>query len=636
MKLVEQPVEKIADIPVAPAAAEEVGARERVHEIPDVDLFSGLSDAERRALGQRLAFRTLRRGDILMRQGDDADALYVVVSGRFAVTLEGRHDPVTEIGPGQPVGEIAFLTGGTRTATVKAMRDSLVLALSRSEFDGLVDGHPGIWETLTATLAKRLAATTTSAAAVARPAPLPRTICIIPAGASRVDAAFVAMLGEALSRRARCVVLSSETVRRHLGADGDLDGPETIARLNALEAAHEHVLLVADNDVSAWTEKAIRHADLVLAVANHSDAAEVNAGERLAARFVTPEATRLVLLHPRRGKMTGTSRWLAAREIAMHHHVALDGTADVHRLVRFIEGTALGLVAAGGGALAAAHTGVVKALSERGLSFDIMGGTSAGSALAAAFMLDAPADEIDAKLGEMFVTNRALRRYTLPRYALLDHTVFDAELKRLFGAIEIEDLWLPFFSVSTNLSRFGVAVHRTGPLWRAIRASSSIPVLLPPVYNDDGDMLVDGCLLDNVPVKVMRDLKVGPNVVVSLKPPALDRYAVDYDSLPSRKELMRLVLNPLRRTALPEAPGLVTVLMRALMANRRDFLRELHPDDLSLVPPIPDGTGFLDWHRHRELFHAAYRWTHEELATLASPPPWLASMLSAPSPRSQT
>ncbi|MGE0023173.1 MAG: patatin-like phospholipase family protein, partial [Hyphomicrobium sp.] len=219
---------------------------------------------------------------------------------------------------------------------------------------------------------------------------------------------------------------------------------------------------------------------------------------------------------------------------------------------------------------------------------------------------------------------------TLPRYGLLDHTVFDGELRRLYGSTEIEDLWLPFFAVSTNLSRFCVNCHRSGPLWRAIRASSSIPVLLPPVYTEDGDMLVDGCLLDNVPVKTMHELKAGPNVVVGLKAPALDRFEVDYEALPSRVALLRLVLNPLRRDRLPEAPGLVTVLMRALMANRRDYLRDLSGDDLALVPPIPEGTGFLDWHRHRALFDAAYAWTRRELAERrhADLPPWLADVLS--------
>ncbi len=598
------------------------------HGVPDIDLFSGLSETERAALAARLTLRTLRRGDVLMKQGDEADALYVLVSGRLAVTLEGRRDPISEIGAGQPVGEIAFLTGGHRTATVTAMRDSLVMALSREEFSRLVDAHPGIWGALTATLARRLAATTSSSAALRPVTARPRTLCVIPAGGSRVSADFVKTFGDALSREGRCVVLTGETARDLLGSIEALETPEITSKLNAIETAHDHVLLVADGTLSPWTEKAIRHADLVLAVAHHGEEdAAPNAIEQMAARFVAPEATRLVLLHPRRRKFSGTSRWVSPRHIAMHHHVALDDNADVDRLVRFIEGRAVGLVAAGGGALAAAHTGVFKALGEGGIAFDIMGGTSAGAALVAALLLDTPPDEIDARVGEMFITNRAMRRYTLPRYSLLDHTVFDAELKRLYGSTEIEDLWLPFFAVSTNLSRFGITCHRTGPLWRAIRASASIPVMLPPVYTNDGDMLVDGCLLDNVPVRVMRELKAGPNVVVSFKPPELDRFDVDYETLPSRAALMRLVLNPLRRDRLPDAPGLVAVLMRALMVNRRDFLRELQDDDLSLTPPIPAGMGFLDWHRHRELFDTAYCWTRDTLAAMegAERPDWIAA-----------
>ncbi len=621
---------KPTDAPREPAGEPSAHASV-VPEVPDVDLFSGLSAPERSALAGRLALRTLRRGDVLIQEGGPADALYVVVSGRFAVARGGRPEPVSEIGPGQPVGEIAFLTGGARTATVTAMRDSLVLALSRPEFDALVAAHPGIWGTLAATLARRLAATTSHAAAAA-PQPRPRTICVIPAGGARMSAPFVAMLSDALSRRAPCAVLSGETAEKRLGAADGFDSPDVIARLNALEAAHAHVLLLADDTVTPWTGKAIRHADLVLAVAPHADDAAPNAAERTAQRFVAPDATRLVLLHPRRGKVAGTARWLAPRKVAMHHHVALDGTADVDRLVRFIEGRAVGLVAAGGGALAAAHTGVFKALAEAGFVFDIMGGTSAGAALAAAFLRDAAPEEIDAELGEMFVANRALRRLTLPRYALLDHTVFDAELKRLFGEGDIEDLWLPFFAVSTNLTRYGLVAHRSGSLWRAIRASASIPALLPPVYTPEGDMLVDGCLLDNVPVRVMRDLKRGPNVVVSFKPPTLDRCTVDYEALPSRAALMRLALNPLGRRRLPNAPGLIAVLMRALMANRRDFQHELQADDLSLIPPVPAGMGFLDWHRHRELFHAAYGWACAELAARSGPPAWVADTRS-PLPR---
>ena len=245
-----------------------------------------------------------------------------------------------------------------------------------------------------------------------------------------------------------------------------------------------------------------------------------------------------------------------------------------------------------------------------------MGGTSAGSALAAAFALGAAPEAIDRAIGDIFVANRSFRRYTLPRYSLVDHTHFDRHLVRHFGEIDIEDLWIPYFAVSTNLSTYDLHRHRRGPLWAAIRASAAIPVLLPPYYTRDGHMLVDGCLLDNVPIRVMHEIKSGPNVVVSFRVPDLERFEVDYDTLPSRTALLGILANPLRYKELPRAPGLHTVLLRSLMTNRQDFKRHLTRDDLVLVPPVPADMGLLDWHRHTELMETACSWAREELARL--------------------
>ncbi len=173
--------------------------------LPAVGIFSELSADERAALMAELETRALKRGDVLVRQGDAADALYIVISGRFAVTLEGRRDPLTEIGPEQPIGEIAFLTGGTRTATVSAMRDSLVLRLGRAEFERISAKCPGIWRTLTTALSQRLAATTAHEPPTHDPRP--RTIAVIRAGGSQIAGG--------ISRPARQRVLRQ---RQHAGA----------------------------------------------------------------------------------------------------------------------------------------------------------------------------------------------------------------------------------------------------------------------------------------------------------------------------------------------------------------------------------------------------------------------------------
>jgi NTE family protein len=129
-------------------------------------------------------------------------------------------------------------------------------------------------------------------------------------------------------------------------------------------------------------------------------------------------------------------------------------------------------------------------------------------------------------------------------------------------------------------------------------------------------MLVDGAILDNVPVRVMHELKSGPNVVVSFEVPKLHRFEVDYGTLPGRAALLKAMLNPFRRRTLPRAPSVGTVLMRSMMANRQDFERHLRPDDLLLVPPFPQDMGILDWHRHSELVGRTYRWALGEVARL--------------------
>lgn len=584
------------------------------HGLDGVEIFHGLDPAERARLAAELEMLTLKRGEALVRQGDTADALYVVVTGRFAITVDGRGHIIAELGPGQPVGEIAFLAGGPRTATVTALRDSVVLRLGRAEFEALSARNPGIWRTLTVTLAGRLAEANVSKAPP--PDPRPRTIALIRAGTSTVPAGFVTGLMDVLQRTHSALLVRAETVGQVLPAGTRLDSAEATRALNALEGRYDYVLFLADAELTPWSEKAIRQADLVLGVGMHAADPRPNALERLAAELLPADGQRLVLLHETRAPIAGTARWLEGRSIAMHHHVALDAPGDTQRLYRFINGTALGLVACGGGAYCAAHIGLYKALQQAGLTFDIVGGTSGGGAMTAAFAMGTPPDTIDRAIHDIFVTNRAMRRYTWPRYSLIDHMHFDRLLAKHYGGVDIEDLWVPYFAVSTNLSSYDLHRHRRGDLWAAVRATGSVPVLLPPYYTEEGHMLVDGAIMDNVPVKVMHELKSGPNVVVSFAVPKLERFAVDYRALPGRGHLLRWLVTPFLRGALPAAPGVGTVLMRSMMANRQDYERNLRPDDLLLVPPMPQGLGLLDWHRHTELMERTYRWGLTEMARL--------------------
>jgi NTE family protein len=241
--------------------------------------------------------------------------------------------------------------------------------------------------------------------------------------------------------------------------------------------------------------------------------------------------------------------------------------------------------------------------------------------MAAAFAEGMAPEHIDARVHAMFVEGRAMARYTVPRYGLLDHTHFDRHLREQYGETRIEDYWKPYFAVALDLTDVALRVIRSGPAWTAIRASSAIPGLLPPYIDEHGHLLVDGSVASNVPIDVMHAIKTGPNVVVTFAKPLGERITADYSALPGRRDLLRHTLNPWSKSILPDAPTAGSVLVRALMANRNHFETLLEPSDWLLMPPVPSDMGPLDWRRHRELMDSAYAYTRAEIAAQGAKKP---------------
>jgi NTE family protein len=555
------------------------------------------------ALTQGAEQRTFQRGEILIREGEPSDALYFVLSGRFSVHLDGVDGPVAEIAQGQPIGEIGFFAGLPRTATVKALRDSLVLAITRERFRKLSETSPEILDAVVVSLAHRLSGLVS--AAVSAPTSV-RTLALLPAGGSDVSFRFIDALRSVFGPTSRAIFLTETEVAERTGR-ATLEDPVTSNWLNSLEAEFDFVFYLADRTLTDWTRKCIRQADTVLLVAAAGAPVEPNSSELFAFAIHSPAARRLVILHEMRTQLaSGTAAWLGPRRVFMHHHVALQDDADVRRLHRFLSGRALGFVAGGGGALGSAHLGAYKAFCEAGAQFDILGGTSVGAAMTAALAYGVPPERVDDGTHQIFVKSRAFRRPTLPRYGLIDHKAFDRALRAEYGEVLIEDLWRPFFAVSSDLSTHQARLHRDGPVWQAVRASSSIPAVLPPFFSEKGEMLVDGGLVDNVPLGPMKTLKSGPNVVVALGADELTTYNVNYDSIPGPMELAAIMLNPFSRKRLPPVPNILQVIMLSMIANRRLEL-PLSETDVLVRPQLPADLRFTSWERHNEVFVNSYR-----------------------------
>ncbi|MFO6446004.1 patatin-like phospholipase family protein [Erythrobacter sp. NE805] len=574
-----------------------------------VEAFAGLSPEVRAALAARARLVAVRGGECLVRHGEAADTLYIVATGRFHVILPGGR-VVAEIEAGEPVGELAFFAGGTRTADVRAARDSSVYALTREAWRAVTDDHREIADRVLAAIARRLARTTAHSAAIpARPG---RVVALLAAGASRIPEGLPQRLAAALAAHEDARLIGPADRPRGLAPDGEAFG----RWIAGLEASGARILLAGDGDED-WNRAIARNADDLLLIAPLAGAeAGLSPLETDALARFRPEDRTLVLWREREAvPIAGSGRWLAGRGVKLHHHVALDAGPSIARLARFLAGRANGVVLAGGGALGCAHLGVMQALIEAGVPIDFYGGTSAGAAMAGALAMGLSAEETLAQMQEMFIAQKAMRRVTIPVHSFLDARVFDAQLRLRYGERDIADLPFNYFAVSTNLSVNRVHVHRRGPLWEAVRASGSLPTILPPYVTAEGDILIDGGVLDNVPVEIMRSAKAGPNVVVALHANAGEAWRIEagYGDVRTPFELLRDIV--LRRRPARRFPSLVEVMTRAMVvASEAAAEGALAKADVLLIPPIPEGMQILDWHKGTAAAEAARAFTAAAIA----------------------
>lgn len=578
-------------------------------EFSRVEAFSGLDEEGLEALQAASTARPIAGGDYLVRYGEEADTLYLVSTGRFFVQLpNGR--VVAEIGAGEPIGELAFFSGGVRTADVRATRDSLVFQLTREAYDRVVRKYPEIAESILAALSSRLASATGQLSAMeAKPG---KVLALIPAAGTHFPDGFEQRLCKALTGDEAPRMVTIDEKPADLAAESEDFG----RWLGGIERSAARIVLVAAGE-EEWDRAIARNADDLVIVAPlfAERCARSPLEEYAIPLFLRANRTLLLWRETTAREITGSGRWLDSRNVKLHHHVALDNDEDFARVGRFLTGRANGVVLAGGGALGCAHIGVIQGLIENGIPVDFYGGTSAGAAMGGAIAQGLTPEETVIQCEEMFITAKAMKKMTIPVHSILDPRVFDRELEMRYGNKDIADLPYNFFGVSTNLSTNSIYLHRRGPLWHAVRASGSLPTILPPFITEEGDILVDGGVLDNVPVAIMREAKAGPNVVVSLRSDAGDEWRTEtkYTSLRTPWQILRDLV--FRRKPRHEFPGIVDIMSRSMVVTSASIVKQsLSQADVLLVPPIPEGMKILDWHLGKQLAADAARYTAERIA----------------------
>ena len=580
----------------APDAIETLRAVPVFSDLETQVLAKILSVAERRQIGSE---------SLLIQRGDPASDLFIVLRGRFAVM--GPSGPIAEISVGEPIGELAFFAGGVRSADVIASRDSEVLAISEDGYREVAGQVAGLERSILSSVAGRLARVTTASPRL-RPRP-GRLVAIVSVGEAPMSPLFASSFASALGHHPGWQFVQYKGDKAH----------DPISLLQSCESQGNGAVILSDGAADpAVLERIAANCDTLYVLGSQPDGPDpvaIGAAEHAISRAVLPENRHLIVV--RNGPdepIAHTQAWTAPREFALHHHVALGRDGDFARLSRFVTGNALGVVLCGGGAFGSGHLGAIKALVEHGIAIDMIGGTSAGAAVAGAVAMGLEPERVMDLCEEVFVTSKALKKPTVPLYSVIDHHTLDRSMKEHYGLRRIEDLPLNFFAAATSLTKHDLGILRTGELWRAVRASGSIPALLPPMVSDDGEVFIDGALIDNVPISAMRDLKAGPNLVFNFRQENEWRVRSSYDQLPGRfGAFVRLFVK--RK---PRFPKVFSILSRTMIVSSRRQLEHISTEgDVVIELVTPHGMGFLDWTKGRRYFERSYREMSAALAVAA-------------------
>ncbi|PBK76899.1 patatin-domain-containing protein [Armillaria solidipes] len=534
-----------------------------------------------------LDWMQVNAGQVLWRPQDISDSFYIVINGRLRAISESEDGSVSivgEYGQGDTVGEVDVITSSLRRNTLHAIRDTELIRMPQTLFNAISARNPQITAQILRMIATRVrveldSKSTKSRSVLSEPGYNNnlKTVAVLPVSRSVPIDAFSRKLQTALEGiGATTSYLNQASISNQLGR-------HAFTRMGKLKAAgwladqeqrYRTVLYVADSPVnSPWTQTCIRQADCIMVVGMGEDPS-IGEYERLLLSMKTTARKELVLLHPDRSVMPGSTReWLKNRPwVHQHIHVELPGLVlpipkvtviskgpdavtalknlkdkvqseiqkyrgghidprpqrsprvnDFSRLARRICGRSIGLILGGGGARGIAHLGLIRALEEYGIPIDHVGGTSIGALIGGLYAREGDilysagrAKQFSSRMGNIW---RMLSDVTYPIVAYTTGHEFNRSLYKAFYDLHIEDMWLPFFCNTTNINTSEMEIHETGYAWRFIRASMTLVGLLPPLC-DNGHMHVDGGYIDNLPVSAM--FSMGTNIVFACDVGSLD------------------------------------------------------------------------------------------------------------------
>ncbi|XP_076140897.1 patatin-like phospholipase domain-containing protein 7a isoform X1 [Alosa pseudoharengus] len=512
-----------------------------------------------------LDWMAVEAGRAVYRQDDKSDSTFIVLSGRLRSVIlkeDGKKELTGEYGRGDLIGVVEALTHQNRATTVHAVRDSELAKLPEGALSSIKRKFPQVVTRLIHLLGQKILQQVNgplSARSLAlhtpgskwdagNPASNLSTVTVLPVSEEVPLTAFTLELQHALISIGPTLLLTSNIIKQRLGSAA-LDSVHEYrlsSWLGQQEDIHRIVLYQTDSTLTPWTQRCIRQADCIIIVGLGEQEPTVGELERMLEGSAVRAQKQLVLLHREDGPPpNGTVEWLNMRSwISRHLHLSCprrvfskrslpklremyqrvfqkpaDRHSDFSRLARVLTGNAIALILGGGGARGCSQVGILRALIEAGIPVDLVGGTSIGSMMGALYAEDRSHSRMRIRAREWAVEMTSVFKkvldLTYPITSMFSGAAFNSSISNIFKGKQIEDLWIPYFNITTDITNSTMRVHTDGSLWRYVRASMSLSGYLPPLCDPkDGHLLMDGGYINNLPADVARSM--GAKVVIAI------------------------------------------------------------------------------------------------------------------------
>ena len=473
------------------------------------NLFSSLSKNVLEQLLPKFTKIELKQGSVLFYQGAPSNCVFILASGRLSALVADDKNQLKSIGhidAGETVGELGALSGEPRSLTVKAIRNSILLKLNSKDFVELCYHYPAVMFATVHPIIERtqhLISTFTTEQSN-------KSIAIAPMADFISYEKFINNLQLHSKSYSSLIIISELDPEFSEHFTGPAAIKEKIRLIEDTKKRSQKIVYFLKSFDTSLAKICLKKIELLYLVSDAKITEPIdpaildNIKDNTSHFFADPV---LILLHPDNTVMpSNTMHWLKQTQFSMHHHIKISSIKHYQRLLRFMRGKAAGLVLSGGGTRGWAHIGAIKALREHKIPIDMIGGSSVGAIIAACYAVQESYKDANNRFHTIVESSRgstSWKNLTWPYVSLFNAKAFTESLQHVFDDLRIEDLWIPYFCVSSNMSTSNEEVHRSGLLWQKTRCSASIPGLIPPMVIE-GELHLDGGLLNNLPVDVMR------------------------------------------------------------------------------------------------------------------------------------